>query len=104
MNPRILESLNPLLADMCLAIPLRVVSIDGTNAVGEVDGIQREVCVMMTPDVKVGQYVVVHAGFAIQILDEKEAEENLDMLRQMAAAVDEKRAEARERVKARKPN
>ena len=87
---------------MCLAIPLRVVSIDGTNAVGEVDGIQREVCVMMTPNVKVGQYVIVHAGFAIQILDEQEAEGTLDILRQMAAAVDEKRAEARSRRDSRK--
>jgi hydrogenase expression/formation protein HypC len=86
---------------MCLAIPLRVVSIDGTDAVGEVDGIQREVSVMMTPAAKVGDYVIVHAGFAIQILDEKEAEENLEILRQMAAAVDGMRAEARSRRESR---
>jgi hydrogenase expression/formation protein HypC len=80
---------------MCLAIPLRVVSISGTDAVGEVGGIQREVSLMLTPDAKVGDYVIVHAGFAIQILDQKEAEENLEILRQMGNAVEEKRAEVR---------
>ena len=84
---------------MCIAIPLRVVSIEGDLAVGEVDGIERDVSVMMTPDAKVGDYVIVHAGFAIQILDQKEAEENLDILRQMAGLVQKKRAEARERRK-----
>lgn len=73
---------------MCLAIPLRVVARDGDNAIGEVDGVQREISVLMTPDVRVGDYVIVHAGYAIQILDQQEAEENLAMLRQMAAAVD----------------
>lgn len=73
---------------MCLAIPLRVVARDGDNAIGEVDGVQREISVLMTPDVRVGDYVIVHAGYAIQVLDQQEAEENLAMLRQMAAAVD----------------
>jgi hydrogenase expression/formation protein HypC len=82
---------------MCLAIPLRVKSIEGDMAVGEVDGIEREVSIMMTPDARVGDYVIVHAGFAIQILDEKEAEENLDILRRMAGLVQEKRAQARPR-------
>ncbi|MEO0078004.1 MAG: HypC/HybG/HupF family hydrogenase formation chaperone [candidate division WOR-3 bacterium] len=82
---------------MCLAIPLRVKSIKGDMAVGEVDGIEREVSLMMTPDAKVGDYVIVHAGFAIQILDQKEAEENLDILRQMAGLVQKKKAEAKAR-------
>jgi hydrogenase expression/formation protein HypC len=66
-------------------------------AVGEVDGIERDVSIMMTPEAKVGDYVIVHAGFAIQILDQKEAEENLDILRQMAGLVQEKKAQARAR-------
>ncbi len=82
---------------MCLAIPLRVKSIQGDMAVGEVDGIEREVSLMMTPDAKVGDYVIVHAGFAIQILDQQEAKENLKILRQMAGLVQEKRARARGR-------
>jgi hydrogenase expression/formation protein HypC len=82
---------------MCLAIPLKVVSLVGNDAVGEVDGVQRDISVMMTPGVRIGDYVIVHAGFAIQILDEQEAEENLAMLRQMAAAVDEQVDKVRRR-------
>lgn len=76
---------------MCLAIPVRVVSVQGEMAVGEVGGIEREISVLMTPDVKVGDYVVVHAGFAIQKVDEAEAKENLRLLRKMVEAVEEQR-------------
>lgn len=82
---------------MCLAIPLRVVSIDGTEAVAEVDGVERTVSLLMTPDAKVGDYVIVHAGFAIQVLDRQEAEENLEILRRMAGEVVERRRAVSER-------
>jgi hydrogenase expression/formation protein HypC len=72
---------------MCLAVPARVVSISGVTAVVDVAGIQREASVMMTPDVKIGDYIIMHAGFAIQILDTKEAEETLKLLEQIAAAM-----------------
>ena len=85
---------------MCLAIPLKLVSVNGTDAVGEVGGIQREVSIMMTPEVKVGDYVVVHAGFAIQVLDQKEAEENLELLRQIGETVEVKREAVQARRKA----
>jgi hydrogenase expression/formation protein HypC len=84
---------------MCLAVPLRLVSVEGTDAVGEVGGIQREVSIMMTPDAKVGDYVIVHAGFAIQMLDRKEAEENLELLRQIGEAAEQKQEEVRSRRK-----
>lgn len=80
---------------MCLAIPTRIVSIDGETAIGEVGGVEREVSLVMTPGVKPGDYVIVHAGFAIQVLDRTEAEENLAILRQMAAAVDNVRSARR---------
>jgi len=89
---------------MCLAIPLKLVSVDGTDAVGEVGGIQREVSIMMTPDVKVGDYVIVHAGFAIQELDQKEAEENLELLRQIGDMAEAKQEEVRSRRRAGKPD
>jgi hydrogenase expression/formation protein HypC len=85
---------------MCLAVPLKLVSVDDTDAVGEVGGIQREVSIMMTPDAKVGDYVIVHAGFAIQILDQKEAEENLELLRQIGEAAEAKQDEVRSRRRA----
>jgi hydrogenase expression/formation protein HypC len=72
-------------------------SINGDMAVGEVGGVERDISIMMTPDVKVGDYVIVHAGFAIQTIDKTEARENLDILRRMAEAVEEKRAEVRRR-------
>lgn len=82
---------------MCLAIPLKIISLNGTDAVGEVDGVERDVSVMMTPDVKVGDYVIVHAGFAIQTVDQDEALENLDILRRMAGTVEEMKKDVRER-------
>jgi len=82
---------------MCLAVPTRLVAIDGEMAIGEVSGVEREVSIMMTPGVKVGEYVIVHAGFAIQKLDRQEAEENLKILGAMARAVEEKKTAARKR-------
>jgi len=73
---------------MCLAIPVRILSIDGETAVGEVGGIERDVSVMMTPDAKVDDYVIVHAGFAIQVVDQEEAKENLKLLRELARSTD----------------
>ena len=80
---------------MCLAIPCRIIELDGDTAVGEVGGVEREVSVMMTPGVKIGDYVIVHAGFAIQIVDQQEAEENLKILAEMARAT----VDAREQVR-----
>jgi hydrogenase expression/formation protein HypC len=71
---------------MCLAIPAKVKSIDGQMALVDVSGVQREACVMMTPNVKVGEYIIMHAGFAIQVLDTKEAEETLHMIEEIVAS------------------
>ena len=71
---------------MCLAIPARVVNIRHDKA--EVDfgeGVLREVNVTLVK-VRVGDYVLVHAGYAIQVLDEKEAQETLDMWNQILEA------------------
>lgn len=69
---------------MCLAIPGRVISIDGKS--GEVDfgGVIRKVNLSMV-DVSVGDWVVVHAGFAIQTMDEKEAQETLKLWEEFLA-------------------
>lgn len=64
---------------MCLAIPAKVLSLEGTKAnVDFGQGVLREVNVSLV-DVKVGQYVLVHAGYAIQVLEEKEALETLSL-------------------------
>ena len=75
---------------MCLAIPGKIIEIyerDGT-LISKVDfgGVQQEVCLATTPEAQVGQYVIVHAGFAIERLDEQEANERLALFQQLAAA------------------
>ena len=69
---------------MCLAIPAKVKSIKGDMAMVDVSGVEREASVMMTPEVRVGDYIIMHAGFAIHILDVKEAEETLRLLEEIA--------------------
>ena len=70
---------------MCLSVPGKVVEIEKDSAKVEVGGVLRDVSVAVCPDVVVGDYVLVHTGFAIQKLEEKEALETLDLLRKMAA-------------------
>ena len=70
---------------MCLAIPAKIVSEPNEAEMAEVDilGVRRHVSLMMTPDAKPGDHVLVHAGFAIQVVDEAFAAESLAMLREM---------------------
>ena len=58
---------------MCLAVPLKIVEIDGLDAVGEVEGLRRRMRLDFIKEPKVGEYVIVHAGFAIERLLEKQA-------------------------------
>ena len=68
---------------MCLAIPMKIKSIEGKAAVCELDGVSRRVAIDLVPKAKIGDYVMIHAGFAIEVLDEKQAEETLEILRSM---------------------
>jgi hydrogenase expression/formation protein HypC len=69
---------------MCLAVPMRVINIDGSNIVAEIDGVRREASLMLLEDeIGLGDYVVVHAGFVISKLDEVEALETLTMMRKI---------------------
>jgi len=70
---------------MCLSVPGKVVEIQNNMAKVEIGGVLRDVSMDVCPDVVVGDYVLIHTGFAIQRLDEKEALETLDLLRKMAA-------------------
>lgn len=70
---------------MCLAIPARVIEVNGDLAKVDFGGVVREVNVSLV-DAKVGDYVLVHAGYAIQVLDEKEARETLDLWRELLEA------------------
>jgi hydrogenase expression/formation protein HypC len=69
---------------MCLAIPARIESIDGSQANVDVGGVGRTISIYLTPEAKVGDYVYIHTGFAISIVDEAEALESLRLLRELA--------------------
>ena len=63
---------------MCLAVPLKLIEINGNDAVGDAMGVRRKIRVDFIPEPKVGDYVIVHAGFAIERLPEGQAREDLD--------------------------
>ncbi len=69
---------------MCLAIPALVKTVDGEQAVVDIEGVTREVSLALTPEAKPGDYVLLHTGYAISVIDEAEARETLDVLREMA--------------------
>lgn len=75
---------------MCLAIPAKIQTIgkDGRATV-DMMGITREASLRLVPTAQVGDYVLVHAGFGIQVIDEAEAAETIDLLRQVPALMDE---------------
>jgi len=75
---------------MCLAIPALIKSIENKEAEAEIGGITRKISLWLTPEAKVGDYVLVHTGYAINILDQQEAEETLTLLRQIAKLAEEK--------------
>ena len=74
---------------MCLAVPLKITSIDGMDAVAERDGVRRKIRVDLLKAPKIGEYVLVHAGFAIERLDEKEARRNLAAAKEVEDALRE---------------
>lgn len=62
---------------MCLAVPLKLIEIKGKTAIGEAMGVSREIRVDFIRDPKPGEYVIVHAGFAIERLSQQQAELDL---------------------------
>jgi hydrogenase expression/formation protein HypC len=73
---------------MCLGVPGKIIEIyiSGTLHMGKVDfgGVVREACLEALPEAQVGDYVIVHAGFALNVLSEEEAQASLEALRELA--------------------
>jgi hydrogenase expression/formation protein HypC len=69
---------------MCLAIPALIKSINGKEAEVEIGGISRRVSLWLTPEAKVGDYVLIHTGYAINVLDQEEALETLRLLEELS--------------------
>lgn len=68
---------------MCLGIPVKIVSIDGNTALASVSGVKRKIGIELTPDARAGDYVLLHAGFAIEKISKKDARKTLKLLEEM---------------------
>jgi len=68
---------------MCLAVPMKIITIEGFSAIVEAGGVSREINLRLLEDSQVGDYVLVHAGFAIEKIDEQEAKETLELMQQI---------------------
>ncbi len=74
---------------MCLAIPAQITEIkDGTSAEVDILGVKRTIAIDLTPTAQLGDYVLVHAGFAIEIVAEEEAQKTLDLIREFPELAD----------------
>ncbi len=71
---------------MCLGIPGKILEIEKNVAKVDVGGLVRDISLDLCPDASIGEYVLIHTGFAIQRVDEEEAKETLELLRQLAEA------------------
>ena len=71
---------------MCLAVPVLITQIQGNEATVEIGGISRRVSIYLTPEARVGDYVLLHAGYAISVVEPEAAEETLRLFREMAEA------------------
>ncbi len=73
---------------MCLAIPSKITGIQNDMAMVDVDGVKREASLLLLEDARVGDYVIIHAGFAIKKIDESAAMETLRLLKEAAEFAD----------------
>ena len=76
---------------MCLAIPALIKLIEDKEAEVEIGGITRRISLWLTPEAKVGDYVLVHTGYAINIVDQEQAGETLRLLREIAELAEEEK-------------
>lgn len=72
---------------MCLGIPLKIIEIDGKNAVGEANGIKRSIRIDCISDIAIGEYVMVHAGFALEKMSKKDALDTIDAFSEVEKAI-----------------
>ncbi|HUV37933.1 MAG TPA: HypC/HybG/HupF family hydrogenase formation chaperone [Patescibacteria group bacterium] len=71
---------------MCLGIPMKIVERDGNDAVAEAGGIRKNVRLDLLDDVRIGDYVLIHTGYAIETIDEGEALETLELIKKVYRA------------------
>ncbi len=71
---------------MCLAVPARIERMEGQRAVVSLGGVERQASLALVPEARVGDYVLLHAGFAIQVVDAEEAARTLELLEEIGEA------------------
>jgi hydrogenase expression/formation protein HypC len=71
---------------MCLAVPMKLLEQQGQSGVVEISGVRKQIMLTLTPDARIGNWLVVHAGYSLEILDEQEAEHTLSLLRELGAS------------------
>ena len=69
---------------MCLAIPTKIVEKNGDIGIVEIGGVKKQIDLTLVPEAKIGDYVIIHVGFAIQVLDEEEAQKTLALFEELA--------------------
>jgi len=74
---------------MCLGIPLKIIEINGMEAIGEMNGVKNKIRIDLLPKVKLNDYVMVHAGFGIEIINDTLAKETIETLMELEAVMDE---------------
>jgi hydrogenase expression/formation protein HypC len=74
---------------MCLAVPVKVLSVNGEEAEVDIGGVNRTISIMLTPEARPGDYVLMHTGYAISTINEEEARQTLELFEQILASGDE---------------
>ncbi len=74
---------------MCLAIPMRILKVEGNVGFVEVGGVRRRIYLDLIEEAQEGDYVIVHTGYAIHKIDESEARENLELIHQYLSPADD---------------
>ena len=69
---------------MCLAVPVIITKVEGKEGEVEIGGVTRGISLWLTPEAKVGDYVLLHTGYAISVLDQEEAQETLKLFQEIA--------------------
>ena len=69
---------------MCLAVPVKITKVEGKEGEVEIGGVSRRISLWLTPEAKVGDYVLLRTGYAISVLDQEEAEETLKLFQEIA--------------------
>ena len=73
---------------MCLAVPAKIIARQDMLATVDISGVTRDVSLMLLPEAQIGEWILIHAGFAIQTVDEEEAHKTLELLKEIAQYAD----------------